>query len=149
MGKGVSTGVSQRIERLDDRCVIDPNLFGADGEAGAQCMRGCNRVGRVTLEAIGIGLPADVRCDPVQQQIADWIGNEMQIVAAGEIRQLPVETVDRTLQRQHAVLCLLILPLIELRRIESGHTKGAGNHRRLVENVRNLEIGGIRAGDQA
>src|SRR6516164_3178937 len=73
----------------------------------------------------------------------------MEVVIAGKIGQLPIEAVDRTLQRQHAVLCLLILPLIELRRIESGHAKGTGNHCRRVENVRNLEIGGIRAGDQA
>ena len=74
----------------------------------------------------------------------------MQIVVAGEIRQLPVEAVDRSLQRQHAVLGLLILPLVELRRIESGHAEGAGNEsRRRVENVRNLEIGVIRARDQA
>ena len=36
------------------------------------------------------------------------------IVVAREVRQLPVEAVDRTLQRQHAELGLLILALVEL-----------------------------------
>ena len=77
-------------------------------------MRGIDRVRRVTLEAVDVGLPADIGGDPIQQQIADGIGNEMEIVVAREIRQLPVEAVDRALQRQHAVLGLLILPLVEL-----------------------------------
>src|SRR5215831_8726748 len=112
-------------------------------------MRRVEYVGRVALKAVGIGLPADVGGDTVEQEIADRIGNEMQIVVAREIGQLPIKTVDRTLQRQHTVLSLLILPLVELRRIECGQAKSARQHRRRIENVRNLEIAVIRAGDQA
>jgi hypothetical protein len=76
----------------------------------------------------------------------------MQVVVAGEIRQLPVEAVDRALQRQHAVLGLLILPLVEFRGIKIAESEnGSCNpwEERRVENVRNLEIGVIRAGDHA
>ena len=101
------------------------------------------------MEAVGVGLPADVGGNAVEEEIAHGVGNEVQIVVAREVRQLSVEAVDRALQRQHAVLGLLILPLIEFRRIESGHPKRAGQHGRRVKDVRDLEIGVIRAGDQA
>src|SRR5271166_1984986 len=113
-------------------------------------MRRRDRVGRIALEAVGIGLPADVRGNAVEKEVAGWVWNEMQVVVAREIRDLPVEAVDRTLQREHAILGLLILPLVELGGIKIAKPEHRGRNpweERRVENVRNLKTGGKAAGD--
>jgi hypothetical protein len=39
----------------------------------------------------------------------------LRIVVAGEVGELPIDAVDRFLQRQHSILGDLVLSLVELR----------------------------------
>src|SRR6516165_5799385 len=75
----------------------------------------------------------------------------MQVVVPRKIRELPIEAINRALQRQNTVLRLLILPLVEFRGIKTAQSENRGRdpcEERRVRNVRNLEIGVVRAGDQ-
>src|SRR5208282_1670142 len=97
----------------------------------------------------------DVRGDAVDQQIAKRIRRIVQTVIACEIRNLPVKAVDRSLQRQHAVLRILELVLVEQRRIEGGDAKRAHDWRiseqpdGLARGVGNLKRAGRGSRDQA
>ena len=79
---------------LDDREIVHRCLFAADREAGTNRIGGVELVRAVALEAVGVGLAGDVRCNAVQQHVADDIWRELQIVVAGEIGELPIEAVD-------------------------------------------------------
>jgi hypothetical protein len=51
----------------------------------------------------------------------------LQRIVAGEIGELPVEAVDRSLQRQHTLMGNFGLVLVELRRIEIGDSERGGD----------------------
>ena len=110
---------------LEQRSIADKGLFAAEEKTGADGVRRIDLIRAVCLDAIGKGLAHDVRGDAVDQQIAEWVGRVMQTVIAREIGNLPVEAVDRSLQRQHAVLRVLELVLVEHRRVERGHAERA------------------------
>ena len=139
---------------LDQRCIADKGLFTAEEKAGADGVRRIDFVRAVGLDAVGVGLAHDVRGDAVDQQIAKRVRREMQTVIAGEISNLPVKAVDRPLQRQHAVLRILVLVLVEAGGIEIGDPVGARDRGiaskadRLAGNVGNLKRTGGRARDQ-
>ena len=107
----------------------------------------------VGLDAVGIGLAHDVRGDAVDQQIAEWVRRVVQTVIAREIGNLPVEAVDRPLQRQHAVLRVLELVLVEHRRVERGDAERARDTAvqpdRLPRTIGNLKRAGRGSRDQA
>ena len=109
----------------------------------------------VALNTIGVGFARYVGGNAVQQEVADRIGREVEEVVTGEIGQLSIKAVRRPLQRQHAELSVLILVLVELRRIEIGDAECAGDRRiaqrpnRRARDVGNLERAGGGSGDQA
>ena len=86
-------GAVTRNAGLHQRRILDGGLLGADGEAGTQRMRLIEFIGAVTRNAVGVGDAADIRGDAVEQEIADRVWRETQLVVTGEIRQLPVEAV--------------------------------------------------------
>jgi hypothetical protein len=100
-------------------------LFGAEEKAGADGVRGSDLIRAVGLDAVGKGLADDVGGNAVDQQIAKLIRRVVQAVKTREIGNLTVKAVDRSLQRQHAVLRILELVLVELSRVEGGDAKRA------------------------
>src|SRR6202034_3202691 len=116
--------IERRIDRraaddgLDQRRIADKRLFSAEEKAGADGVRRIDLIRAVGLDAVGQGLADDVRGGAVDQQIAKLVRRIVQAVKTREIGNLPVKAVDRSLQRQHAVLRILELVLVELRRIE-------------------------------
>ena len=137
---------------LDQRRIADKRLFCAEEKAGTDGVRGIDLVRAVGLDAVGKGLADDVGGNAVDQQIAKLIRRVVQTVKAREIGNLTVKAVDRSLQRQHAVLRILELVLVELRRIEGGNAERARDTSNQADwlpgTIGNLERAGRGSGDQ-
>ena len=115
-------------------------------------MRRIDLIRAVGLDAVGKGLAHDVRGDAVNQQIAKRVRRVVQTVKTREIGNLTVKAVDRSLQRQHAVLRILELVLVEQRRVEGGDAERARDTSvqadRLSGSIGNLERAGGGSRDQ-
>ena len=62
---------------------------------------------------------------PLISKSPSWVRRVVQAVITCEIGELTVEAVDRSLQRQDAVLRVLELVLVEQRRVEGGDAERA------------------------
>src|SRR5262249_33912656 len=94
--------------------------------------------GGIFLHAVRIALPIDARRHAVDEEIAELIRPEMQLVVAIEIGKLVIDTFGRVLVGEHVELGELLLPLIEKRRIETGD-RGSRKTGGLPGIVRDLE----------
>ena len=102
--KGASTGAPPPTGSTSD--VLPTNACSALKKAGADGVCGVIYTSR-GLNVVGKGLAHDVRGNAVDQQIAKLIRRVVQAVKTREIGNLAVKAVDRSLQRQHAVLRIL------------------------------------------
>ena len=140
-------GIAVAIDRQNDRGIVDIGLFAGDRETSAQCMRIVQLVRPVSLDSLRNAAPIDIRSHPVEHQIADRVGHEVDAAVASERGKLQIESIDRLLQGKNAEMILLDLVFIQQRRIEIRDAEG-GEGRRLAGIVRNLVAAGRRAADE-
>jgi hypothetical protein len=130
------------IERQQRGRIVDQRALGADGKSEPQGVGIADAIGGILLDAVDMAATVDVGSDAVEHEIADRIGQEVQLAVAVEIGDLGVEPFGRFLIGQHVELIEFGLPFVELRRVEAGNTEGREG-RRLSGIVRNL-IGAVR-----
>ena len=68
--------------------------------------------------------PEDIGCDVILEEIANRIGHEVQIAVARIVRELRIEIAFGFLLGNDPVGILLVLPLIDVGRIESAFAEG-------------------------
>ena len=117
-------------------------------KAAANCVRRVQAIGAVRLDAIEEAAAKHIRCDPVEDKVADRIRFEMQGAVAGEIGDLQIGILELLLQSDHAVEALLELTLIERRGIKIGEPEDGKKLRRLSRIVGDLIFLDGVAGDR-
>ena len=96
-------------------------------------MLGIDLVAHVALNPVGEILMAHIRCDPIEQDVADRIGKEMRQRVSVEQGDLEVEIAERFLQRKNIEIGLLELLLAQTRGVEI--RKAEGRERRGLSRV--------------
>src|SRR5579871_6483582 len=81
-------------------------------------MIGARAPGAVDLYAVQEAVAGHIARKPVEGEVAVQIGREMQAAVAGEVGKLIVDRADGLLERQYAIIVLLKLLLVYVRRLQ-------------------------------
>ena len=100
------------------------------------------------MHAIEEAAAKHIRCDAVENKVADRIGFKMQGAVAGEIGDLEIRVLELLLQRYHAVEVLLELSLIQSCGIKIGEAEDGQELGRLPRIVGDLIFLDGEAGDR-